>query len=480
MIDNNVVRTRMAPSPTGDIHIGSLRTALYAYAFAKKNNGKFILRIEDTDQKRLVEGSAHRALQLFKDFGLVYDEGPDVGGEYGPYVQTQRLDIYQKYIKELLDKGLAYYCFCTEERLTEVREIQKAAKKLPKYDRHCLALTPEEIRKSLDNKVPFVIRMKIPDNETVVFDDLIRGQIKFNTNDIDDQVLVKSNGIPTYHFAVVVDDHLMQISHIIRAEEWISSTPKHILLYRYFKWEVPQIAHLTVLLDPTHSGKMSKRHGSVFAQQFLDDGYLHEALLNFLMLLGWNPGTEKEIFTLDEFVSEFSVEHLHKKAAIFDRKKLDYFNGLYIRQLSEEKLFEYFKKFLPEANDDQIKILIPVLKERIVKLSDLTTQTKFLFKNVEYNKELLLKKGTDSKLALDILNKTKNSLLTLKTFDFTTLQTCLMNLISSNGWNLGEFFMVFRVAICGSAFTPPVVDCLPALGREKTLEKLEIAINKLS
>lgn len=470
----STVRTRMAPSPTGDIHIGSLRTALYAYAFAKKNNGKFILRIEDTDQKRLVEGSADRALKIFKDFGLVYDEGPDVGGDYGPYIQTERLDIYQKYIKELLDKNLAYYCFCTEERLTEMRKIQKAAKKVPKYDRHCLNLSPAEIQENLKKGIPYVIRMKIPDNETIVFNDLIRGQIKFNTNDIDDQVLIKSNGIPTYHFAVVVDDHLMKISHVIRAEEWISSTPKHILLYRFFGWEVPQIAHLTVLLDPTHSGKMSKRHGSVFAQQFLDDGYLPDAILNFLMLLGWNPGTDQELFTLDEFIKEFSVEHLHKKAAIFDRKKLDYFNGLYIRQKSNKELFPYFRKFLPVASDEQIKILIPVLKDRLIKFSDLPDLTKFIFEDINYDKELLLKKGTSPELAIEMLTKTKELL-----SDFTNLVSRIQNLVSTNAWNTGEFFMVFRVAICGSAFTPPVVECLPALGKEGTLRKIDIALQKL-
>jgi len=470
----STVRTRMAPSPTGDIHIGSLRTALYAYAFAKKNNGKFILRIEDTDQKRLVEGSADRALKIFKDFGLVYDEGPDVGGDYGPYIQTERLDIYQKYIKELLDKNLAYYCFCTEERLTEMRKIQKAAKKVPKYDRHCLNLSPAEIQENLKKGIPYVIRMKIPDNETIVFNDLIRGQIKFNTNDIDDQVLIKSNGIPTYHFAVVVDDHLMKISHVIRAEEWISSTPKHILLYRFFGWEVPQIAHLTVLLDPTHSGKMSKRYGSVFAQQFLDDGYLPDAILNFLMLLGWNPGTDRELFTLEEFIQEFSLEHLHKKSPIFDRKKLDYFNGLYIRQKSNEELFPYFQKFLPAASDEQIKILIPVLKERLIKFSDLPGQVKFLFEDIDYDKELLLKKGTSPELAIEMLTKTKELL-----SDFTNLVSRIQNLVSTNAWNTGEFFMVFRVAICGSAFTPPVVECLPALGKEGTLRKIDIALQKL-
>jgi len=279
---------------------------------------------------------------------------------------------------------------------------------------------------------------------------------------------------------VVVDDHLMKISHIFRGEEWITSTPKQILLYQAFGWEVPIFAHLTVLMDPSGQGKMSKRKGSVSARSFLDDGYLPEALLNFLMLLGWNPGTDRELFTLDEFVQEFSLDHLHKKSPVFDRQKLDYFNGLYIRQKSDEQLFPYFKKFLTQASDEQIKILIPVLKDRLVKFSDLQETTKFLFEDIDYDKELLLKKGTDPKLAIEMLAKTKNLILNLKTFNFSTINTNFLDLISTNNWNTGEFFMVFRVAICGSTFTPPVVECLPALGKEGTLRKIDIALKKLS
>ncbi len=480
MIDNKVVRTRIAPSPTGELHIGTLRTLLYDYALAKKNNGQFIFRLEDTDQKRYVEGSEKRLLEVIKDYGLNWDEGPDIGGPFGPYVQTERLQIYQKYIKELIDKGLAYYCFCSQERLDQLKLSQKAAKIQPKYDQHCLHLSAEEIKKNIENKIPYTIRLVIPKNETIIFNDLIRGKIKFNTNEVDDQVLIKSNGIPTYHFAAVVDDHLMKITHVFRGEEWLSSTPKHLLLYRYFNWEVPQFAHLTVLLNPDGKGKMSKRSGATHARAFLNEGYLPEAMLNFLMLLGWNPGTDQEIFTLNQFIQAFDISHLHKKSPIFDRKKLDYLNGYYLRQKTDDQLFELFKKFLPQASDDQIKILIPVLKERIVKLLDLQIQTKFLFEDINYDKDLLLKKGTNPKLAIEFLNQTKNSLLTLKTFDFTTIQSCLTNLISSNSWNVGEFFMVFRVAICGSVFTPPVVDCLPALGQEATLRKIDIAINKLS
>jgi len=462
----SLVRTRMAPSPTGDLHIGSLRTFLYSYAFAKKNNGQFLLRIEDTDQKRQVAGAADRLQKVMKDFGLSWD------GE--PVVQSERLDLYRKYVRQLLDQDHAYYCFCTQERLDKIRNDAKAKKRIPKYDRHCLNLSPTEIAQNLKDGLPYVIRMRIPDNETVSFNDLIRGPITFNTADLDDQVLIKSNGIPTYHFAVVVDDHLMEISHIIRADEWISSTPKHILLYKYFGWTAPQIAHLTVLLDPSHPGKMSKRFGSVFAQQFLDEGYLPEAMLNFLMLLGWNPGTDREVFTLEEFVKEFSLEHLHKKAAIFDRKKLDYFNGLYIRQLNDDKLFSYFKKFLSKASDDQIKILIPILKDRIVKFSDLPATLKFIFEDIDYDPSLLLQRDATKELVIDMLSQTKDVLI-----NFSDIQNKLTDLIKKNSWNTGQYFMVLRVAICGATFTPPVVECLPALGCQNTLGKIDLALAKL-
>lgn len=466
MSDPKLVRTRIAPSPTGEVHIGTLRTALYDYALAKKFGGQFILRIEDTDQKRYVPGSDDRMLEVFKQFGLMWDEGP--------YIQSQRTEIYQKYIQELLASGHAYYCFCSEDRLKSLRETQKAAKKIPKYDRHCLNLSPTEIKDKLSVSEPFVIRMKVPDNETIVFQDLVRGTVKFNTNDVDDQVLIKSNGIPTYHFAVVVDDHLMNITHVFRGEEWLPSVPKHVLLYRYFGWEVPSHAHLSLFLDPSHPGKMSKRFGTVSAQGFLEEGYLPDAMINFLMLLGWNPGTEQEIYSLDEFVKAFEIEKLNKKPAVFDRKKLDYFNGLYIRQKSNDQLFPYFKKFLPQATDEQINILVPVLKERLVKFGDLPEALKFIFEDISYDKNLLLKKGTSSELATEMLLETKEMLA-----DFSDLQNRFLKLVEDNSWNKGEYFMVLRVAICGSDFTPPVVDCLPALGKDNALRKIDIALSLL-
>ena len=466
-----IVRTRMAPSPTGDLHIGTLRTLLYNYAFAKQKQGQFILRIEDTDQKRLVVDSDKRLMETVKSFGLSWDEGPDVGGPYAPYIQTQRLDIYKNYIQELLDKGYAYYCFCTPERLTEMRDIQKAKKQLPKYDRHCLALSPEEIKKNLDNKTPYVIRMKIPDHQVIAFNDLIRGEIKFDTATIDDQILVKSNGIPTYHFAAVVDDHLMKITHVLRGEEWITSTPKHILLFQFLDWEAPIYAHVTVFLDPSHPGKMSKRYGSVFAQQFLDDGYLPDAMLNFLMLLGWNPGTEKEIYTLDEFITDFKLEQMHKKAPIFDRAKLDYLNGLYIRKKSDTKLAEVLAPFLPAATPSQLAIIAPLIKERIAKLSDATTLMAFVFNDVAPKVEDLLNNNKiDKSVATDMLTKTIALL-----SDYSDIQNKLMSLIKENNWKTGDFFMVFRVAITGVRQTPPIVESLALLKQEVVINRLQAA-----
>lgn len=480
MTEKKTVRTRMAPSPTGEYHIGHIRTLLYNYAFAKKHNGQFIIRIEDTDQKRLVPGAQERILEVIRDYGLSWDEGPDIGGPHGPYVQTQRLDIYKKYIQELIDKGLAYYCFCTTERLAEMRQKQQALKQIPKYDRYCLNLTKEEIEDKIKSGIPYTIRMKVPDNEIISFHDAVRGEIKISTNEVDDQVLIKSDGIPTYHFAVVVDDHLMEITHVMRGDEWISSAPKQILLYRYFGWEVPIFAHLPVFLDPGGKGKMSKRHGSVSARSFLEAGYLPEALLNFLMLLGWNPGTDQEIFSLDEFIKEFTIEHLHKKQPVFDQKKLNYLNGFYIRQKSDEELANLLKSFIVNYDHETILKLVPLLKERITTLKDAADLTRFVFEDIEYDKELLLQRKTTSEMALEMLTKSKEVLQNVNEWNFETIQNQLMELIKINNWNIGQFFMVFRVAICGSAFTIPVVESLPVLGKENTLRKIDIAISKLS
>jgi glutamyl-tRNA synthetase len=329
------IRTRLAPSPTGEIHVGSMRTLLYDYALAKQSGGELVLRIEDTDQERYVEGAVERMLKVIKDYGLSWDEGPEVGGPDEPYFQSQRLDIYKKYALELVEKGSAYYCFCSEERLEKLREEQRAQKSpVTKYDRYCLTLTKEEIEKNLKDGVPYVIRLKVPNDREIEVEDLVLGKLKFPSNDIDDQVLMKSDGFPTYHLGVVVDDHLMKITHILRGREWLPSTPKHVLLFEAFGWTPPKFVHLPLLREVDSTKKLSKRTGSVGALDFLQEGYLPEALLNFMMFLGWNPGTEKEIYSLDEFVKDFSIEKIQtSEMAAFDRQKLLWINGMYIRNM---------------------------------------------------------------------------------------------------------------------------------------------------
>lgn len=439
-----MIKTRYAPSPTGEIHIGALRTLLYNYAFAKHHHGNFILRIEDTDRKRYVPGAEKRILEDIKAFGINWDEGP--------FVQTERLDIYNKYIQELLDKDYAYYCFCSPERLKSLNS---------KYDRHCLNLSKEEIQKKLKNKEPYVIRLKLPDNKLITFDDAIRGKITFNTKDLDDQVLIKSDGIPTYHFAVVVDDHLMGITHVMRGDEWISSTPKQILLYQYLGWEPPIFAHLTALLDPIHKGKMSKRSGSVFIRQFLQDGYLPEAILNYLMLLGWNPGDEREIFSLDEFIKEFSLQRLHKSQPVFDPVKLKYFNGLYLRQKSDEEL----NKLLPEYD---IRFM-SLIKSRIATLQEAHDLLEFTKKDIKPPIELI-----NQDHLLDIKN-----ILTNTDFTFDALQEKFLNTIKEKKYKTGDFFMTLRVAICGKKITPPVVESMIILGKETCVRKIKLAVDKI-
>ncbi|MFH1561107.1 MAG: glutamate--tRNA ligase [Patescibacteria group bacterium] len=480
-----MVRTRIAPSPTGEYHIGHLRTCLYDYAWAKKNQGQFVIRIEDTDQKRYVPGAVERILQVIRDYGLSWDEGPDVGGKHGPYIQSQRQDIYKKHIEILLNKKnhqgnpCAYHCFCSQECLDKMRDQQKKQGQVPRYDRRCLALTSQEVEAKLKKGEPYVIRLRIPDNEVIEFSDLVRGQVKIDSRDLDDQVLIKSDGIPTYHFAVVVDDHLMEITHVFRGEEWIPSTPKQALLYRYFDWPMPVFAHLTVLLDPSGKGKMGKRRGSVSARSFLDDGYLPEALLNFLMFLGWNPGDNREIFSLEEFVQAFNLENLHKKAPVFDRNKLDYLNGYYIRQKTDQELAELLKPFLPELDEKSILFMVPLIKERIKTLSEAKELLEFIWQEPDYSKDLLLGKGLDQNLAREMLSGALEIIQRLGIDDTDKLQKEILALIESRGWKTGQFFMVFRTAICGKPITPPILESLPLLGKKKVLDRLEIALKKL-
>ncbi|MGB9591246.1 MAG: glutamate--tRNA ligase, partial [Candidatus Kryptoniota bacterium] len=370
MKNSEQIRVRFAPSPTGYLHVGGLRTALYNFLFARKSNGRFILRIEDTDRSRYVEDAIENLIESLKWAGLNYDEGPDVGGEYGPYVQSKRLDIYKRHTDVLVEKGLAYRCFCTPERLERMRKDLERQKLPVKYDRTCLRLRDEEIKANIASGKSFVIRLKVPDHTKIKFIDLIRGEVEFSSEQIDDQVLLKTDGYPTYHLANVVDDHMMAISHVIRGEEWLSSTPKHVLLYDYFGWERPAFAHLPLLLNPDKS-KLSKRQGDVAVEEYRAKGYLKEALINFVALLGWNPGDDREIFTLDELVKEFSLERVNKSGAVFNIEKLDWLNFQHLRRKSEAEILSMFKEYLsrlsqniPSFSDEYLLKVIAVMRDR--------------------------------------------------------------------------------------------------------------------
>lgn len=467
MID--MVRTRIAPSPTGqDLHIGNLYTALINWTVAKKNKGKFIVRIEDTDRERLVKGAREKILKSLKTFNLQYDEGPDIGGPFGPYQQSERLPIYQKYIQELIKKGEAYYCFCAKERLDTLRKEQSAKKQSPKYDRYCLA-NIKDPQEKIKNGEKYVIRMKIPDNKEVVINDLIRGEIKINTNEIDDQVLIKSDGFPTYHFAVVVDDHLMEISHIIRSEEWISSTPKHILLYKAFGWELPVFAHVPILRNPDRS-KLSKRKNPVWVSWYIQEGYLPKAVLNYLMLLGWSHPLQKEVFTIDEFIKNFELKDINPVGPIFDLTKLTWMNQQHIQLEPNSELKEDIIRFYPKAKELPIEVfdkLIPLLKTRMTTLKDFIKLTGFLF----------------APPPIKIRNDKEK----------TVIEQIILALKQADPWNKDTILAVFksilnsqniRMPVLYYIFTSqekglPLPESLEILGKEKTLEYLEKVLSKI-
>ena len=480
------IRTRMAPSPTGEYHVGHIRTVLYDYALAKKNNGKFIIRIEDTDQKRFIEGSTDRILDVIKDYGLNWDEGPRVGGPHEPYFQSQRLAIYKKYAFELVEKRAAYYCFCSEDRLEKLREEQQAnGAAVTKYDRHCLNIHTDEIARKLASGEKYVIRLKVPDNEIIAFTDAVLGEISFNSKDVDDQVLLKSDGFPTYQLAVVIDDHLMEISHILRGNDWIPSTPKHILVYKAFGWEVPVHAHLPNLKEKDGSKKLSKRFGAVSAAGFLEEGYLPEALWNFLMFLGWNPGTEKEIYSLDEFVQDFSLERLQKTDLVaFDRDRLLWMNGHYIRSRSASALWEIIRAWAQKyvtslPSSDNILTIVELVKERMRTLSEFKSLTHYFFENPSVDRELLVKQTKDAEFTKAILTNYISFYESMAedTWKKEFLDSASHSKLVEFGYRPKEAFMTIRVAVTGETATPPLFDVLEVLGKKTTLTRLRFALN---
>lgn len=464
----------MAPSPTGEVHVGSLSIILKNYAFAKKNGGQFILRIEDTDKVREVPGAAARLMDVIHAYGLDWDEGPDKGGPHGPYTQSEKLPAYKVRAEELVAKGQAYYCFCSKEKIEAAREAARASKVPPKYDRHCRSLSQAEVEAQLQSGADYVIRLKVPDHREIVFQDLIRGEISINSDIIDDQVLLKSDGFPTYHLAVVVDDHDMEITHIMRGDEWLSSTPKHILLYEAFGWQPPVFAHIPVYLNPDGQGKMSKRKGDVSAESYLNKGYLPEALLNFFMILGWTPKDQRDIVTLEEYVKEFDPSDLSKKSVAFDVIKLNWLNGIYIRKMYEEHpadLVERLQKFLPsDFPADKLTQILPLVFERLEKLSDIEELTSFFYREFALDRELLLKKAT-SELVVGQLEELKAALAS-GPWSVEFLETTLRELQAQANYQKSQYFMMIRVAVTGKKATPPLFETMEVLGRERVLARL--------
>lgn len=467
----------MAPSPTGEMHVGSLSIILKNYAFAKKHGGTFILRIEDTDKVREVEGAKDRLMDVIHKFGLDWDEGPIKGGPHGPYVQSERLPIYTKYAKQLVDEDKAYYCFCSKERLESVKATAIANKVPPKYDRHCRSLSQEEVTAKLAEGSEYVIRLKVPDNQEIKFNDLIRGDIVINSDIIDDQVLLKSDGFPTYHLAVVIDDNDMEVTHIMRGEEWLSSTPKHILLYEAFGWEKPVFAHIPIYLNPDGQGKMSKRKGDVSAQSYLDKGYLPEALLNFFMILGWTPKDQRDIVTLEEYIQEFDPKDISKKSVAFDLKKLAWLNGVYIRALYEKDLDELVKRLTPflPANFPQEKlgVILPLVYERLERLTDMEELTSFFYQDIRQDKELLLKKA-DVELVQKQLTEVEEAL-TSGEWSLAHLEESLRGIQERNNYQKSQFFMMVRVAVTGKKATPPLFETMEVMGKDLVLARLKQA-----
>ncbi len=461
-----MVRTRIAPSPTGqDVHVGSVTTALMNYAWAKKNNGQFIIRIEDTDRARIIEGGEEQILKTLKRIGLIADESPEVGGSYAPYKQSERLDIYQKYAEELITKGKAYYCTCSQERLIKMRKEQQARKQIPKYDRLCLSNQNEIIKQIKEKNLSHVIRLLIP-NGQIKFNDVVRGKIMIDTKNLDDQVLLKSDGFPTYHLGVVVDDYLMKITHVIRGEEWLPSTPKHIILYQAFGWELPVFVHISLLRNPDRS-KLSKRKNPVWTSYYLDQGIFPEALLNYLALMGWSHPEGKEIFPLTEYIKVFDIKDIQKTAPVFDPVKLEWMNSVYIREMKNEKLKIKICEFLKNKySKDLIDKTIPLIKERIKKLSDYLPLCEFFFKAPnKYEVNIASKK--------DFFGKVHTELEKVTDWKTDSIGKSLINLAKKLGIKNSQFFADMRMAITGKKISPPLNESMEILGKKECLNRIE-------
>ena len=480
------IRTRFAPSPTGNPHLGSIWTALFNWLHTRHFDGKFILRIEDTDQTRLVPGAEEKIIEALHWYGLDYDEGPDVGGDYGPYRQSERLTLYRQYVAELISHHSAYYCFCSTERLQELRQTQERQRKPTRYDGHCRALDPKETERRRKAGETAVVRLKIPHTGETSFDDIIRGRVTFQNALLDDQVLLKSDGWPTYHLASVVDDHLMNINPVIRAEEWLPSTPKQLLIYQALDWSPPEFAHLPLILGPDRS-KLSKRHGSVDALLFREEGYLPDAIINFLALLGWNPKTSEEFFSRAKLIKRFDLKTINKAGAIFDNQKLAWFNAHYLRTMPLKKVTALAAPYLKQAGAKKLSTatlqsITKIAIERAKKLSDIPALTAFFFNQPQYDSALLNWKTTNPTITQQRLQHLVKllTMLTESDFEETNLEKTIKAIIDREKLGVGETLWPMRVALTGLTESPSPFAVASILKKTETLSRLSNAIKKLS
>lgn len=480
------VRTRFAPSPTGYMHIGNLRTGLYAYLLAKKNHGTFILRIEDTDQERYVEGAVDVIYNVLKETGLKHDEGPDIGGAYGPYVQSERREIYKEYAKKLIDIGGAYYCFCSKEEIAKAREGHDMQMDGPfKYYDPCRYLSKEEAQSRVDAGEPYVVRQRIPEKGTTTFSDAVFGNITVENSTLDENVLLKSDGLPTYNFANVIDDHLMKITHVMRGVEYLSSTPKYNLLYNAFGWEIPTYIHLPHIIKEGGK-KLSKREGDASFEDFRKKGYLVNAIVNYIALLGWNSGTEKEIFSLKELEEAFSIEGLSKSSAMFDIKKLNWMNGEYIRMMSLEDFHKMALPYYKEAGlSDRLDLMkiSRLLHDRTEIFSDIPSNIDFFEKLPDYDSSLFIHKKMKTNLdnSLENLKLAYEALAGIENWDEEAADSALKELIERLGVKNGQVLWPVRTALSGKQFTPGgAIEIAGVLGKDESLRRIKVGIDKLS
>jgi len=487
------VRVRFAPSPTGYFHVGGARTALYNWLFARHHGGQFILRIEDTDRTRYEVQALPDLLESLRWLGLSWDEGPDVGGRYGPYYQSDRVHLYQAHAQQLVSQGLAYRCYCSAERLEQLREEQRVAGAPPGYDRHCRHLTAAQIADYEAQGIRPVIRLAIPTEGSTEFDDLLRGHIVVDNRQLDDLVLLKSDGFPTYHLANVVDDHLMGITHIMRGDEWLSSVPKHVLLYQAFGWPMPVQAHLPTILDPSGKGKLSKRKKRlpdgremlVYVHEFRQAGYLPEAIVNFLALVGWSYDDKTEFFSRDELIRYFDLEKVSKSPASFSYDRLDYMNAATIRALGHNDLAGRLLPVLLAANMkadfETVLALVPLVRERIKTLNDIVAMVDFVFADqLDYDPALLVQKGMDRAGTLTALQAAQDALVDLDPFTDQAMEQALRLAGENLHLKANQFFGAIRVACTGKTVTPPLFGTLAVLGREKTLQRIRQARQALA